>query len=87
MKTTIWTAVIVMFSGLVVAAFIAPLVYVWAVGLLACFAIGFGSTLLAGGMASNGNPVSFYFAAEIAMAGLRIVGVILMALCGVSSND
>jgi len=79
-----WTMIGCVVALLLVAFVAAPVVYVWAVGILACVVILGITVTAAGWMASDGDMLDSYFAVQIAIGGLRLIGCILMALAGVN---
>jgi hypothetical protein len=82
----LWTAGVSFATALALSSTFAPLFYVWAMGILAVAGI-IAACVAIGSTFGDGDPVDDYFALQFVFGGMRLVGALLMALCGVSSND
>jgi hypothetical protein len=86
----LWTAAAGFAIALALSSTFAPLFYIWAIGLLGCVGIVAAVAFAASTFGSADNdPIDDYFALQAVFGGMRLIGVILLALTGVpvSSND
>ena len=81
----LWTSIAGLTLGLALLSVAAPLAYLWTMGVLACAGVLAGTLVISGALTNEGGIFGPYFAIEVAATGFRLVGVILMALAGVSA--
>ena len=80
-RFTFWTLAV---SGVALAGFVSlayPLVYLWAVGIVACLGVAAGAAVIVASM----SPLGFLVCGgEVIKAGLYVIGCILCGLADAS---